>query len=68
MVLKKVIFISFVFLFLANLCWGQEFDLNKIQYQNKHWEYLQSQHFDIYFYQGGEQLAYALGAMQQGAN
>lgn len=33
------------------------FGKNKVQYQNFNWKYIQSPHFDIYYYQGGEQLA-----------
>jgi Tol biopolymer transport system component len=37
--------------------WAQQFGLNKIQYENKKWEFIQSEHFDLYYYQGGRQLA-----------
>jgi len=33
------------------------FGKNKVQYQGQDWSYLQSRHFDVYFYEGGYQLA-----------
>lgn len=36
---------------------GQQFGRNKVQYENKKWEFIQSTHFDIYYYQGGRRLA-----------
>jgi len=34
-----------------------KFGKNKIQYQTMDWKYLQTKHFDIYFYTGGHQQA-----------
>lgn len=34
-----------------------QFGKNKVQYQNFNWKYLQSRHFDIYYYDGGKYLA-----------
>ncbi len=40
---------------------GQEeqkfFGQNKVQYKDFHWRFVQSKHFDVYFYQGGEGIA-----------
>ena len=33
------------------------FGKNKVQYKQFHWHYLQSAHFDIYYYEGGYELA-----------
>ena len=33
------------------------FGQNKVQYKTFKWKYLQSKHFDVYFYQGGEHIA-----------
>ncbi|HQV32054.1 MAG TPA: DPP IV N-terminal domain-containing protein [Calditrichia bacterium] len=33
------------------------FGKNKVIYKNFKWYYIQSQHFDIYFYQGGKEIA-----------
>ena len=41
--------------FLPQLLYG--FGKNKVQYKNFDWYYLQSEHFDVYFYDGGEKLA-----------
>lgn len=35
--------------------WG--FGKNKVQYKEFHWLYIQSPHFDIYYYEGGRDLA-----------
>ncbi len=42
---------------LTGMLAGQSFGQNKVQYQDFDWEYIQSPHFDIYFYAGGENLA-----------
>lgn len=34
-----------------------QFGKNKVQYKQFKWKFIQSKHFDIYFYQGGEYLA-----------
>jgi Tol biopolymer transport system component len=36
---------------------GDEFGKNKVQYTRFQWSYIQSDHFDVYFSQGGEYLA-----------
>ena len=36
---------------------AQSFGKNKVQYREFDWEYLQSRHFDVYFYEGGLGLA-----------
>jgi hypothetical protein len=42
---------------LAGLAWG--FGKNKVQYDAKAWHYLQTGHFDVYYYDGGyEQAAF----------
>ena len=33
---------------------AQQFGLNKVQYEPYRWQKIQTTHFDIYFYQGGE--------------
>jgi len=37
---------------------AQDFGKNKVQYKSFNWSYLQTSHFDIYFYEGEEDLAY----------
>ncbi len=57
---RKFIFLCASAVILSVPSWGhaQEFGKNKIQYKSFDWLYLQTSHFDIYFYQGGEELAY----------
>jgi len=51
--------IIFIILFSLPLVLAQEdlyFGKNKIQYQKFDWHYIQTEHFDIYFYDGGDKL------------
>ncbi|HET9136156.1 MAG TPA: biopolymer transporter Tol [Candidatus Kapabacteria bacterium] len=55
---------GFAVVVLLTLCAGSSvfaqstnFGKNKVQYSPFHWRYIQSPHFDIYFYDGGEELA-----------
>lgn len=52
---KSVIFVLFFFM-VASLS-AQGFGKNKVQYKNFQWFFIQSEHFDIYFYEGGQALA-----------
>lgn len=49
--------IILVLTLLPQLVFGQYFGKNKVQYENFHWQYIQSEHFDIYFTNGGKQVA-----------
>lgn len=42
---------------LFSPAYGQFFGKNKVQYKNFHWKFLQSKHFDVYFYDGGRDIA-----------
>ncbi|HEX9972209.1 MAG TPA: BamA/TamA family outer membrane protein [bacterium] len=54
----KILFILSLFvLSIAGASYSQKFGRNKVQYGNKDWEYIQSTHFDIYYYQGARRLA-----------
>lgn len=44
---------------------GQTFGKNKIQYKKLDWKYLQSKHFDIYFYQNGDRVAKTVAAIAE---
>lgn len=44
-------------LFLAPSASGQYFGKNKVQYEAFGWRYIQSEHFDVYFTEGGEGIA-----------
>jgi hypothetical protein len=43
----------FIFASLSAPVFPQSFGKNKIQYQNRGWQYIQSEHYDIYFYEEG---------------
>ncbi|MDZ7344120.1 MAG: biopolymer transporter Tol, partial [candidate division KSB1 bacterium] len=50
-------FLLFVLSFAAVLpSYGQYFGKNHVQYKDFNTKYIQSEHFDIYFYQGGEDI------------
>ena len=46
-----------VLLVLPSLVFAQQFGQNKVQYRDREWYYIQTEHFDIYFYDGGETIA-----------
>ena len=57
-ILRKIILFSTVILFSAvSTLWSQYFGQNKVQYQSFKWHFLQSEHFDVYFYPGGYDIA-----------
>ncbi|MCG8604101.1 hypothetical protein MJD09_03760 [bacterium] len=49
--------IAVLFLILPQIGIAQHFGKNSVQYTNFEWHYLQSRHFDIYYYPGGETIA-----------
>ena len=42
---------------MVSIASAQYFGQNKVQYEEFKWRYLQSEHFDVYFYDGGYDLA-----------
>ncbi len=48
---------TFLILFLTVIAAWAQFGKNKVQYKTFNWHYLQSEHFDVYFYKGAYQLA-----------
>ncbi|MFZ0389896.1 MAG: hypothetical protein WAN36_05510, partial [Calditrichia bacterium] len=54
---QKFSFFIITLLFLVSHGFSQSFGKNKIQYQDFEWYYIQSQHFDVYYYEGGEDIA-----------
>jgi hypothetical protein len=54
---RKVINIFFILIFLSLPLTVFGFGQNKVQYENFDWHFLQSEHFDIYFYRGSYRLA-----------
>ena len=56
--MKKNLFIYFLLIFcLANVGFAQSFGKNKVRYDDFKWSYIQTENFDIYFYEGGKDLA-----------
>lgn len=56
--MKRIIltFIVLSFSFFSQLT-AQGFGQNKVQYKDFKWHYLQTEHFDIYFYPGGYEIS-----------
>jgi Tol biopolymer transport system component len=44
-------------LFFSSATMAQYFGKNKVQYTNFNWHYVQSEHFDVYFTDGGDKIA-----------
>jgi len=55
--IKPLKYLFVLFLFLVVNTFAQGFGKNKVQYRDFDWHYLQSEHFDIYFYPGGYDIA-----------
>jgi Tol biopolymer transport system component len=57
--MKRVLALSALMLLASGLAWSQNsvYGKNKVQYKNFEWEYIQTNHFDIYFSQNGYELA-----------
>jgi len=51
-----LLFVMFLFFVFSDLS-GQTFGKNKVQYRGFKWEYIQSRHFDVYYYSGSKELA-----------
>ena len=51
-----ILYILFLLLF-SGTCYPQGFGKNKVQYKTFNWKYVQSRHFDVYYYKNGEGLA-----------
>ncbi len=54
---KYNIFLILILIVVVNTGFGQFFGQNKIQYKDYNWRYIQSEHFDVYFYEGGYDVA-----------
>jgi len=51
----------------ASSAFGQSFGKNKVQYDEFSWSFIQTDHFDIYFSEGGEYLAVFTAAAAESA-
>jgi Tol biopolymer transport system component len=47
----------FVLAMIPNIASSQGFGKNKVQYFSQEWSFIQSEHFDVYFYQNGYTIA-----------
>lgn len=54
---KILTFLILVLVTTANLSFAQSFGQNKVQYKDFDWRFIQSEHFDIYFSDGGYDIA-----------
>ncbi|MBN1155235.1 PD40 domain-containing protein [candidate division KSB1 bacterium] len=54
---QRVFFYILLLLATPTYVFGQYFGKNKVQYEEFNWQYIQSEHFDIYFTEGGDQIA-----------
>src|ERR1051325_8870419 len=57
--MKKILLASIILLLAGTSVYAQSsnFGKNKVQYREFHWKYIQSAHFDIYYYEGGYEIA-----------
>jgi Tol biopolymer transport system component len=62
---SQIILTILIFTFFSNFLFG--FGKNKVQYKNFEWYYIQSPHFDIYFYEDAIQLARFTAAVAESA-
>ncbi|MCG3154217.1 MAG: Protein TolB [bacterium] len=65
--MKRLLSVLTAAVLLPSLAWPQSFGQNKVQYATKDWKYIQSEHLDIYFYEGGEQIANFASAVAESA-
>jgi len=54
----RPLFITLTLLLIGTGQVEAKYGKNKVQYKGMEWSYIQTPHFDIYFYDGGESIAY----------
>ncbi len=54
---RLLFFVLITAFFVPRLCFAQLFGKNSVQYTNFDWHYIQSKHFDVYFYPGSDRVA-----------
>ncbi len=64
--LLAMLLVSILFLSMPEATFGQYFGKNKVQYGKFNWLYLQTEHFDIYFTEGGNSAATFVGQVAEG--
>jgi Tol biopolymer transport system component len=55
--MKIIHYLTILLLFLLHITSAQYLTINKVQYKDFNWQYIQSEHFDVYFYQNGYDIA-----------
>jgi len=55
--LRHYFLLSTLLVFGLNSLFAQGFGQNKVQYKDFDWRFIQSEHFDVYFYEGGYDIA-----------
>ena len=55
--MKTIVKTTLSLLLVLNSIYAQGFGQNKVQYRDFNWKFIQSPHFDIYFYADGQPLA-----------
>ena len=55
--MNKLVLIIIALFFVSGITEAQYFGKNKVQTKNYTWQYLQSEHFDVYFSEGGKNIA-----------
>ena len=55
--MNRLISITLSIFLVADFASAQVFGQNKVQYRKFDWQFIQSPHFDIYFYNGRQPLA-----------
>ena len=55
--IRIIVLITLSLLVNFSSAFGQGFGKNKVQYETFEWRYIQSEHFNVYFTEGGERIA-----------
>ena len=63
--LRSIKYIMIIFVIVPGVLFGQYFGKNKVQYEYFHWQYLQTEHFDVYFTDGGKSIAEFAGEIAE---
>jgi len=63
--MKKLIWLMVLLFLLPGSAMPQYFGKNKVQYGKFNWQYLQTEHFDIYFTEGGQSVATFVGQVAE---
>ena len=56
--IRNFLFTTLLVLFVMASPLEAKYGKNKVQYRGMDWSFIQTPHFDVYFYEGGESIAY----------